>query len=86
MSTSVCTECRREVPGWEGVQQSDGKGGDLGFVCGRCWAQILSEKSNADIPHLEMEPVVLQDASGRSHEFHFRYNHLPHGRSRLASR
>ena len=53
MKTSQCTRCGREVPGYEGVNQSDGKGGSLGFVCGRCWAAVLSEHTGESVGHVE---------------------------------
>ena len=77
MTTQQCTRCHREVPGWEGVHQSDGKGGDLGFVCGRCWAQVLSEHVGKDVPHIELAPITMKTAEGQTHEFHFRYNPVP---------
>lgn len=61
------------------MHQSDGKGKSLGFVCGRCWAGVLSEERGQDVGHLEVEPVLMTDAAGRKHEFHFRYIHMPRG-------
>ena len=63
----------------EGVSRSDGKGNDLGFVCGRCWAKVLSASSGQEVEHLEIDPIVMSDAAGRKHEFHFRYNPAPRG-------
>ncbi|MEW6742871.1 MAG: hypothetical protein AB1486_08935 [Planctomycetota bacterium] len=79
MQTSTCTHCGHEVPHYDGVHLSDGKRGRLGFVCGRCWARILSEETGEEIPHLEIAPIVIEDPRGGSHEFHFRYNPSPRG-------
>lgn len=79
MNTSRCTDCGRTVPSWEGVYRSDGRGGSSPFFCGRCWARVLSEETGEEIGHIEMEPVVMPDAYGRMHEFHFRFNPLPRG-------
>lgn len=79
MDDEKCTRCGRSVPPYEGVHQSDGKGGDLGFVCGRCWSDIVSAAAGVDVGHVELEPVVLLDATGRKHEFHFRFIPAPRG-------
>jgi len=77
MTTTQCSRCHREVPGWDGVHQSDGKGRDLGFVCGRCWAQVLSKHVGEDLAHLEVKPITIEDAAGHSYEFRFRYSPVP---------
>ncbi|MCP3980336.1 MAG: hypothetical protein GY716_13615 [bacterium] len=74
-----CARCLKAVPPYSGVHQSDGKGNDLGFVCGRCWTEILSKHSGEHLDFLELEPVVVSDARGAEHEFHFRYNPIPCG-------
>jgi len=79
MTSNQCTRCGNEVPGYEGVHQSDGKGGDLGFVCGRCWTEILSEHSGQELTHLEVDPISIEDFRGQAHVFNFRYNPVPRG-------
>lgn len=79
MTTNKCTRCKREVPHYDGVHQSDGKGGSLGFVCGRCWAEIMSEHSGEELAHLEVAPILIEDFDGKPHEFNFRYNPVPRG-------
>ena len=74
MSDTQCTECGRAVPSHEGVHRSDGKGKSLGFVCGRCWSQVVSEAAGEDIGRVEIDPIVMRDAAGREHEFHFRFS------------
>jgi len=77
MTTTQCTRCQREVPGYDGVHQSDGKGGDRGFVCGRCWAELLSKHVGEELSHIEIAPIILWDCEENRHEFHFRYNPSP---------
>ncbi|MBI4880550.1 MAG: hypothetical protein HY812_12965 [Planctomycetes bacterium] len=79
MTMTQCTGCGRKVPSYEGVFHSDGRGGSLGFVCGRCWAQVLSDATGEEIGHLELDPIVLPDAAGHMHTFHFRFNPAPRG-------
>ena len=77
MNLTQCTRCSREVPGHEGVEQSDGRGGSLGFVCGRCWTNIISDHRGEAIGHVEVAPLTLTDAAHGSHVFHFRFNPSP---------
>lgn len=72
--TDTCTTCGRSVPSYDGVIQSDGKGGSLGFICGRCWSAILSEHTGEDLGHLEIAQVTMRDAAGEDHLFHFRFS------------
>lgn len=75
----TCTRCGRAVSSYEGVIQSDGRGNSLGFVCGRCWTALLSEQAGENFGHLEIDPIVMRDATGREHEFHVRYIPAPRG-------
>jgi len=77
--TDTCVTCGRCVPSYDGVARSDGKGGSLGFTCGRCWSALISERAGEDLRHLEIAPVIMLDAAGQDHEFHFRFFPAPRG-------
>ncbi len=79
MTNERCKRCGRSVPPFDGVIQSDGQGTNLGFVCGRCWSAILGERTGSAVAHVEIEPIVMRDAAGKTHEFHFRYSPVPRG-------
>jgi len=79
MNQVRCVVCERQVPGFDGAHLSSEEKGDLGFHCGRCYAELLGDKWGEPVEHLEVDQVTMTDPRGREHEFHFRYNLAPRG-------
>lgn len=45
-----------------------------GTFCGRCWAERLALETQEDVAHIEVAPILVEDAAGEEHQFHFRYS------------
>lgn len=73
MKHEQCSRCSRSVPAYDLSHiSSDGK--NLGTACGRCWAEMLSEKWGTPVGAVEIDPISMTDLVGKSHTFHFRFD------------
>lgn len=69
MGHESCDTCTRKLAHYEAVRALG-----EGTFCGACWAERLSVRQGKVVAHVEIAPVDLADAHGRSHRFHFHYN------------
>src|SRR5439155_26594688 len=72
--TERCEDCGRDVAPYDAVclSLSENK---TRLVCTRCFNTIIAKQAGVDFEHPVFAPIVLEDASGERHEFHFRTHH-----------
>lgn len=68
-----CSRCERAVPAHELTHVSS-SGERQGALCGRCWADVLSQKWGTDVQAVEIDPISMDDVAGEAHTFHFRFD------------
>ncbi len=72
--TGRCENCGHNVPAYDTIQ--------LGVsaqqsrrLCTRCFNVLIAERAGVRFDHPNFAPIVLSDAAGTPHEFHFRTRH-----------
>ena len=65
-----CDDCGRQVPNYDTINLTAVDRTRL--VCTRCFNARIA---GVDFEHPSFEPVVLEDAAGKPHEFHFSTRH-----------
>ena len=70
----LCGICGRRVPSYSTVYLSSQ--GKQTLVCMKCYNQEISNYTGFDFEHVEFEPVMIKDADGEDHKFHFVVRHL----------
>jgi len=68
--SSRCDRCSTDVPSYDTVHTTIDSHPRL--LCNRCFNALVAERSGVDFEHPEFAPVVLEDAAGERHAFHFR--------------
>lgn len=72
MQQIPCEKCGQLTPNHDVVNYGSMDKGHK-QLCGRCFnSEIAKSCGLDDFKHIEFEPVVLTDCTGRTHEFHFR--------------
>ena len=77
MGESVCRRCGVSPPGSRGVHLSEEGStrlGGLGFHCHRCAGEVIAERRGEPFSWLEVAPILVEDARGTPHVFHFEYH------------
>ena len=76
-ATITCESCDRSVPAYEVTHVGEGR--KYRPLCGPCYFATVSHWAGEDIAHHRLEPIILRDARGKPHTFHFRYSIIPDG-------
>jgi hypothetical protein len=72
MQQIQCAGCGRPTPGYDIVQYGSIERG-YRQLCNSCFnAEVAQRADLSDFENIQFEPVVMNDASGNVHEFHFR--------------
>ncbi|WP_284620745.1 DUF7713 domain-containing protein [Aquabacterium humicola] len=67
-----CDGCGEPTPAHDVVNYGSVEDG-YRRLCGRCFNTDVAERAGLEgFEHVQFEPIVMGDASGRPHEFHFR--------------
>jgi hypothetical protein len=70
IGTERCEECGHDVPSYDTINLTVSASSRV--VCMRCFNARIA---GVDFAHPSFEPIVLHDAAGVRHEFHFRTRH-----------
>lgn len=74
MDPTRCADCYAPMDAWNSVLYGSLETG-YRLLCARCRnAQGAKAVGLAGFEHLHFEPITMDDADGRPHEFHFRAN------------
>jgi hypothetical protein len=65
----LCEICGSHVPAYNTVYLSSEE--KLTLVCLKCYNQRISDSTGFDYEHVEFEPIMIKDADGVDHKFHF---------------
>jgi hypothetical protein len=69
-----CEICGQHVPEYNTVSLSSQ--GKRTLVCLKCYSQKISDYTGFNFEHVEFEPIVIKDADGADHKFHFAVRQL----------
>lgn len=70
MTTQKCSQCGTSVTGYNDSIMALSEDGHT-CLCLHCYNKAMSEETGIDYDHIELQPVLLQDADGVDHQFHF---------------
>jgi len=72
MQQILCDACGQPTRAYDVVNYGSIESG-YRKLCGRCFnADVAKRAGIKDFEHVRFEPIGMSDASGRTHEFHFR--------------
>ncbi len=65
----LCEICGSHVPAYNTVYLTSEE--KLTLVCLKCYNQRILDSTGFDYEHVEFEPIMIKDADGVDHKFHF---------------
>jgi hypothetical protein len=72
MQETHCDGCGQQTPSYDIVHYGSTERG-YRSLCSRCFNSEVAKVSGLEkFEHIQFEPVVLTDSTGKTHEFHFR--------------
>jgi hypothetical protein len=72
MHEVLCESCGLPAPPYDIVNYGSTEGG-YRKLCGRCFNADVAKRAGVEgFEYLRFEPIVMTDASGKAHDFHFR--------------
>ena len=72
--TERCEDCGHQVPAYDAVHLTV-SAKQSRRICTRCFNALIAKRVGAEFEHPNFAPIVLEDATGTPHEFHFRTRH-----------
>lgn len=70
MGTNKCKNCGSDVKNYNDSIMALSEDGYI-CLCLHCYNKEMSEATGIDYDHIKLQPVILQDADGVDHKFHF---------------
>ena len=74
LRTERCEECGLERLAYDAIHVTVSPKQSR-RVCTRCFNVLIAERAGVRFEHSDFAPIVLEDAAGTAHEFHFRTRH-----------
>ena len=74
LRTERCEDCGHEVPAFDTIDLTVSPKQSR-RICARCFNTLIAKRAGVRFEHPDFAPIVLQDATGAPHEFHFRTRH-----------
>ncbi|TMA62120.1 MAG: hypothetical protein E6J69_19460 [Deltaproteobacteria bacterium] len=71
--TERCEDCGHQVPTYDTIHLT--LSAKQSRICTRCFNALIAKRVGVDFEHPNFAPIVLEDAAGTTHEFHFRTRH-----------
>jgi len=71
MATDKCVRCAREVYNYNDFIMALSENGKYIPLCLRCYNKEVSEAIGIEFDEIDLQPILLQDADGIDHTFHF---------------
>jgi hypothetical protein len=93
LRTERCEDCGHQVPAFDTIDLTVSPKQSR-RICARCFNALIAKRAGVRFEHPNFAPIVLQDAAGAPHEFHFRTRHggdlqqragHPHNAARIAN-
>ena len=75
MTDIRCENCQAEVPGYDITHLGSIETG-YRDLCSRCYNEEIAELGTPGFEHVSFEPIIIADARGHPHTFHFLLRHL----------
>jgi len=72
--TERCEDCGHQVPAYDTIHLTL-SAKQSRRICTRCFNTLIAERVGVEFEHPNFAPIVLEDAAGTLHEFHFRTRH-----------
>jgi len=69
-----CEDCGHQVPANDTIHLTL-SAKQSRRICTRCFNALIAKRVGVEFEHPNFAPIVLEDATGRPHEFHFRTRH-----------
>lgn len=71
MAANQCTRCGTEVKNYHDSIMALSEDGHYFPLCLRCFNKEISEAIGIEFDEINLQPILLQDADGIDHKFHF---------------
>ena len=71
MAANQCTRCGKQIKNYNDSIMVPSETGEYIPLCLRCFNKKISETIGVEFDEIELQPILLQDADGIDHKFHF---------------